>query len=67
MFIVYHFFAPAGRKNDTQRIEHHRQAKVLNVLVSILDTQGNLDIEQLDTLATFPKRSASVALLICRS
>jgi hypothetical protein len=48
-------FRPAGAKNDTQRIEHHRQAKVLNVLVSILDTQGKLDIEQLDTLATFPR------------
>jgi hypothetical protein len=60
-------FRLGGAKNDTQRIEHHRQAKVLNVLVSILDTQGKLDIEQLDTLATFPKRAVSVALLICRS
>jgi hypothetical protein len=31
MFIVYHFL-PGRAKNDTQRMKHHRQAKVLTLL-----------------------------------
>jgi hypothetical protein len=46
------FFRPAGRKNDTQRTKHHRQAKVLLYLVFALAERKNQIQKRMTHLGT---------------